>query len=80
MNLKRKIKRFYKRKHKQYVFHFTYPNPSIDVRCITKPEMKWAEDRMKVLDMWRNRGTLDITQDQSTVLKMFTIHFPERLI
>jgi len=80
MNIKRKIKRFYKKPHKQYVFHFTHPNPSIDVRNITKTEMKWLDNRMKVLEMWRGNGRDQITEDQKTVLKMFTIHFPERLI
>lgn len=81
MTLKRKIKKFYMKPYKQFMFHFEYPNPSIDARKITKVEMEWCEDRMKFLLENRGRGWLVYnSHDYKIITKMYNMLLPQYLI
>ncbi|UOK16936.1 hypothetical protein [Vibrio phage phiKT1024] len=74
-----------KSKYVQYVYHFDYPMNSIDVRCITKEQLKLIKDIYHTVkypgDSMANEVFQNITIfNQTQAERILNEHFPEELI
>lgn len=71
--------------YKQFMFHFQFPNNSIDARDVSPAEMQWAKGIYEQTGNWikvaeASNGTHTTSSDYKTIKKMFEMWFPEELL